>query len=73
MIRAPSKTLLRRQPRGWAWAAWSPRSLGEFISHTVIPVSVVGTFAWSRLASDTVVWRVYFTAEGGRSNMVTIR
>jgi len=52
---------------------WTSRSLEDFISRAAIPVSVDGTFEWSRRASRSVVWRVYFTAESGRSNTVTIR
>jgi hypothetical protein len=52
---------------------WTSRSLEDFVSREAIPVSVDGTFSWSRRASSAVVWRVYFTAEGARSNTVTIR
>jgi hypothetical protein len=52
---------------------WTPRSLGEFVSRTAILVSLDGTSAWSRRAHSSVVWRVYFTAEGAKSNTVTIR
>jgi hypothetical protein len=52
---------------------WTSRSLEDFISRAAIPVSADGTFEWSRRASRSVVWRVYFTAESGRSNTVTIR
>jgi hypothetical protein len=52
---------------------WMSRSLKDFVSRTAIPVSIDGTFTWSRRASSSVVWRVYFTAEAVRSNTVTIR
>ncbi|MFM1965334.1 MAG: hypothetical protein RL134_1059 [Actinomycetota bacterium] len=54
-------------------APWTSRSLEGFVSRTAIPVSIDGTFTWSRRASSAVVWRVYFTAEAVRSNTVTIR
>jgi hypothetical protein len=53
--------------------AWTSRSLEDFTAGRTVEVSVDGTFAWSRRASGSVVWRVYFTAEGVRSNTVTIR
>ena len=52
---------------------WTSRSLGEFVSRAAVPVSIDGTFEWSRRASSAVVWRVYFTAESTKSNTVTIR
>jgi hypothetical protein len=52
---------------------WTSRSLKDFISRAAILVSADGTFAWSRRASGSVVWRVYFTAEEARSNTITIR
>jgi hypothetical protein len=52
---------------------WTSRSLEDFRSRAAVPVSNDGTFTWSRRASSAVVWRVYFTAEGARSNTVTIR
>ena len=52
---------------------WTSRSLEGFVSRTAVPVSIDGTFTWSRRASSSVVWRVYFTAEATRSNTVAIR
>jgi hypothetical protein len=52
---------------------WTSRSRGDFVLRAAVSVSIDGTFEWSRRASRAVVWRVYFTTEGVRSNTVTIR
>jgi len=58
---------------GGLLTAWTSKSLADFTQGREVMLSMDGTFEWSRRANSSVVWRVYFTAEGARSNTVTIR
>ena len=52
---------------------WTSRSRDNFVLQSAVPVSIDGTFEWSRRARPSVVWRVYFTTEGVKSNTLMIR
>jgi YVTN family beta-propeller protein len=52
---------------------WSKRGSGSFTSGREVLVSADGTFTWSRTATRSSIWSVYFTAEGARSNVVVLR
>jgi hypothetical protein len=58
---------------GGLLTAWTSKSLADFTEGRAVMLSMDGTFTWSRQASSSVVWRVYLTADGAKSNTVTIR
>lgn len=51
---------------------WTSRAGADWVAGRAVPVSVDGSFTWSRRAGIGP-WRVYVTAEDARSNTVVIR
>ena len=51
---------------------WTSRAGADWVAGRAVPVSVDGSFTWSRRAGMGP-WRVYVTAEDARSNAVVIR
>ena len=58
---------------GGQMTTWISRSGADWIRGREVALSESGGFAWSRRANPEAMWRVYFSAEGSRSNTVTIR
>ena len=51
---------------------WTSKNRAAYISGREVPVSMAGTFDWSRKANTRGDWRVYFAGpDGVRSNTVT--